>query len=125
MELSILVAKILSLTYLSAGVAVLSGKLSFSRIAEDFEKSPALTFISGFVTLIIGMLLVEYHNIWMRNWIVLITLVGWLSLVKGVMLIAYPRYISLFKGWYKNTLAWGFLMLALGFLFGYFGFVRP
>ena len=125
MELSILVAKILSLTYLSAGVAVLSGKLSFSRIAEDFEKSPALTFISGFVTLIIGMLLVEYHNIWMRNWIVLITLVGWLSLVKGVMLIAYPRYISLFKGWYKKTLAWGFLMLALGFLFGYFGFVRP
>ena len=123
MELSILVAKILALTYISAGVAALNGKNTFARIVEDFERSPGLTFVTGFFTLICGMLLVAYHNIWVRNWTVLVTVAGWAALLKGVLLIAFPQYISSFKSGYKNTRAWGIFMIALGILFGYFGFI--
>jgi len=123
MELSVLVAKILALTYISAGIAALSGKITFSKIVEDFERSPGLTFVTGFITLIIGMLLIAYHNIWVKNWTVLITIIGWVSLLKGVVLIAFPQFISFFKNWYKNTRAWGIFMIAMGLLFGYFGFI--
>jgi hypothetical protein len=123
MELSVLVAKILAIVYISAGIAAVSGKINFSKIVEDFEKSQGLTYISGFITLVIGMLLVQYHNIWVKNWTVLITIVAWMSLLKGVMLIVFPRFISFFKGWYKNTRIWGIFMIALGLLFGYFGFI--
>lgn len=124
MELSFLVAKILAILYISAGIAALSGRITFSKIAEDFEKSQGLTFISGFITLIIGMLLVTYHNIWVKNWTVLITIIAWVSLLKGVMLIAFPQSISSFKGWYKNTRIWGVFIIIVGLLFGYFGFVK-
>ena len=123
MELSILVARILALTYIAAGIAALSGKINFNKIVEDFEKSQGLTFLAGFITLIIGMLLVQYHNIWVKNWTVLITIIGWMSLLKGIMLIAFPRFISSFKGWYKNTRIWGIFMIVLVILFGYFGFI--
>ncbi len=124
MELSFLVAKILALTYVTAGIAALSGKITFSKIVEDFEKSQGLTFISGFITLIIGMLLVTYHNIWVKDWTVLITIIAWISLLKGIMLIIFPQSISSFKGWYKNTRIWGIFMIIVGLLFGYFGFVK-
>lgn len=123
MELPFLVAKMLSVVYIAAGIAAVSGTITFSRIVEDFEKSQGLTFISGFITLIIGMLLVRYHNIWARDWTVLITIVAWMSLLKGIMLIVFPQSISYFKGMYKNTRAWGIFMIVIGLLFGYFGFI--
>ena len=123
MELSILVAQMLSVIYISSGIAAIGGRITLSKIVEDFEKSQGLTFISGFITLIIGIFLVRYHNIWVKDWVVLITVIAWLSFLKGIMLIVYPQLISSFKGMYKNTKAWGFFMIALGLLFGYFGFV--
>ena len=123
MGLSILVAKILCLLYLSAGVAALSGKITFAKIVDDFEKSPALTFITGLLSLTLGMLLVEYHNIWVKDWPVLITIIGWAAVVKGIMFIAYPKAMAFFKPWYKKTERWGILLIAIGLLFGYFGFL--
>jgi len=120
---SILVAKILALTYISAGIAALSGKISFSKMIEEYENSPALLFVTGFIAISLGMLLVEYHNIWRANWTVLVTLVGWGMLLKGVALIAFPQTLSYFKSWCKNARAWGIFMIALGLLFGYFGFI--
>jgi hypothetical protein len=123
MELSLLVARILALTYISAGIAALSGKITFGKIVEDFERSQGLTFVTGFITLIFGMVLVTYHNLWVKDWTVLITLIGWISVLKGVMLTAFPQVILYFKGLYKNTRAWGIFMIVFGLLFGYLGFI--
>ena len=124
MELSVLVAKIFALTYISAGILALQSKTTFSKIAEDFERSPALTYISGFMALMIGMLLVHYHSIWAQNWTVMITVIGWMALIKGILLIAFPQFISYFKSWYRHTQVWGFVLIAIGLLFGYFGFIH-
>ena len=123
MELSIVVAKILALVYISSGIAALSGKISFNKMVEEYERSQGLTFLSGFITIVFGVFLVEYHNIWARNWTVLITIIGWLSLFKGVMLIAFPQSILMFSRWYRNTFRWGIFMIIFGLVFGYFGFI--
>ncbi|MCF7874824.1 MAG: hypothetical protein K9L87_03705 [Candidatus Omnitrophica bacterium] len=123
MELSILVARILALIYLSAGIAVFCGRITFAKIIEDFKNSQGLTYISGFMALVLGVILVTYHNIWVKNWTVLITIVAWISLFKGIMLIIFPQSISSFKNVYKNNRLWGIVMVALGLLFSYFGFL--
>ena len=123
MGLSVFVAKVLALTYISAGIAAVSGKVAFGKMVEEFERSPALTYVTGFFTLVLGMLLVQFHNIWVSDWTVLITIIGWISLIKGITLIAFPQCLLLFKGWYKNARGWGIVMIALGALFAYFGFV--
>jgi uncharacterized membrane protein len=118
-----LVARILALIYLSAGIAVFCGRITFAKIIEDFKNSQGLTYISGFMTLVLGVILVTYHNIWVKNWTVLITIVAWISLFKGIMLIIFPQSISSFKNIYKNNRLWGIVMVALGILFSYFGFL--
>jgi hypothetical protein len=50
-------------------------------------KNTALTYFMGFTAVIIGFLMMNYHNVWEKNWTVLITIMGWLALIKGVLII--------------------------------------
>ena len=123
MDLSVLVAKIISAIYISAGLSVLLGNLDFNKIVEDFEKSSALTFIAGAVGLGCGVTMLQFHNIWTNDWRVLITLISWGMLLGGFTVVVWPRSLSWFSGIYKISRLWGIVMIAFGLLFGYFGFV--
>jgi hypothetical protein len=127
MELSILIAKIVAVIYLSAALGSFLSRDYYRRISQDMYKNAALTYLLGFVTVIIGFLMVNYHNHWRGDWTVLITLIGWLALIKGVFIIVAPEF---FQRLYEPFLTARLLkiipyvMLAMGLLFGYFGFVR-
>jgi hypothetical protein len=123
MEISILVAKMAALVYLSVGIGALSGKVNVKELFDSFSKSPGLTYLGGFVALIAGVALVQYHNFWVNDWTVLVTILGWLAVIKGVTLIAFPQVMPKFKPVFKNVQLFGFLAIAIGLLFGYFGFV--
>ncbi len=124
MDLSIFVAQVFTLYVLAMGVGVLSGKLSIAKMADDLEKSHGLALVTGFFLLVLGALLVQYHNIWVKDWTVLITILAWAVLIKGLLLIAYPQVLLSFKGLYKNMKSsWGFVFVAVGLVLGYFLFL--
>ena len=80
--------------------------------------------MTGFTLLVMGALLVQYHNIWVKDWTVLITILAWAILIKGFLLIAYPQVLLSFKGLYKNIKSsWGFVFVAIGLVLGYFVFL--
>jgi hypothetical protein len=64
----------------------------FRPLIIDLIKNPPLLFLSGFIALIVGILLVVSHNIWAADWRVVITIVAWLSLVKGIIRIMVPQF---------------------------------
>lgn len=124
MDLSILVARIAAISYLAISVALLIGELKGAQLIESFEKSRGLTLITGFLSLILGAILIQYHNVWVANWRVLVTIIAWASFVKGVLYIAFPAAMfKLTKRMMINENIWGLFALALGLLFAYFGFV--
>lgn len=123
MELSILIAKIIAIVYISSGIAILIGQLNFERIVENLDKSPALTLIAGLIGIVYGVFLVEYHNIWVTNWTVLITIISWLFLLGGIVIVVIPNTLSLISKYYKHSRGWGIFMLCFGLLFGYWGFL--
>ncbi len=53
-----------------------------------------LMFVTGFFTLILGILMVLSHNIWQWGWRVLVTIVCWLTLLKGINFLVYPQLIT-------------------------------
>ena len=124
MELSSLIAKIISVIYISSGVAVLMGTINFNDIANDFDKSQALTFVAGSVGIIIGMVLIKFHNNWVTNWTVLITIISWAFLIGGLIVVIFPKSLSYFSKYYKHSHAWGIFMIIFGVIIGYFGFIR-
>lgn len=54
---------------------------------------PPVVYLSGVLMFVAGLAVVRVHNVWARNWTVLVTLTGWLSLVLGlVRMFAASQY---------------------------------
>jgi uncharacterized membrane protein HdeD (DUF308 family) len=47
--------------------------------------------IYGLLSIFLGLGTVILHNVWALNWKGFITLIGWLALLKGIYVIAYPE----------------------------------
>ena len=92
METSQLIAKFIGPVMLVAALAGLLNRDQIMSIFEDFIKSPALIFIAGVMTLVMGLTLVIFHNRWVADWTVIITIFGWIGIAGGIMRMAFPVF---------------------------------
>jgi len=125
-ELTVVIAKIMSISFLVTGLSALFNKNHYQKIVKDMFKNAGLTMVLGFITLIVGFLIVTYHNIWESSWAVLITITGWISLIKGVTLLVFPKFVEKFsKPVFKGTLGkvLPYTTIVIGLIFGYLGFL--
>ena len=123
MELSILVAKIVAIYYVGIGLGVVTGQVEVKKMIASFE-DPGLSLISGLFMITVGGLLVNAHNIWVKDWTVLITIIGWALVIKGFLFTAFPKsMVSMSKSFGVRSKSFGYLVIAIGLVFGYFGFV--
>ena len=51
---------------------------------------PSVTFLNGALLFVAGISIVRVHNLWVRGWIILITLTGWLTLLLGLLRMLFP-----------------------------------
>ena len=124
MELSIMVAKIIALIYLPLGIAMFAGQLKAKELVTSFGESSAASLVMGYLGVIAGISLITHHNIWVMDWPVLITAIGWITVIDSVLLLALPKTMSTMTKWIsKNDKLWGFISIILGLIFGYFGFI--
>jgi len=57
-----------------------------------------LVYLSGVLMFIAGLSIVRKHNIWAWGWQTLITIIGWLGLLFGILRMFLPQmYIAKFK----------------------------
>lgn len=127
MESSIVLAKIMGPMMLIIGVSLLLNGDTFRAMAKDFMKSPALIYLAGFITLLLGLLVVAFHNEWVADWPVIITVLGWVMIAAGIARMNFPdrlkkignRMIS------SKELMTGaaVLYIALGTVLTYFGWL--
>lgn len=64
------------------------------RIKQLFEYTKDDKFIItiSFLAIILGLINVIIHNVWVADWRIIITLFGWLALIKGISLFAFPQF---------------------------------
>lgn len=127
METSIFLAKIFGLAYTVVGIGMIANKKYYHEMYDKMRTNSPVIYLGGILALVVGFLLVMHHNIWIESWIVIITIIGWLALIKGVLLLVIPEaFMDLTKSWFKNKnffLLIGICALILGLILGYFGFV--
>ncbi|MCX6722615.1 MAG: hypothetical protein NT094_00930 [Candidatus Staskawiczbacteria bacterium] len=63
------------------------------RVIASIEDDANL-FMWGFISLIIGLAMVLSYNVWTKDWQVVITILGWLALIKGLALLFMPETIQ-------------------------------
>jgi hypothetical protein len=81
----------------------------------EMTRDKAFVISTGYITLLMGLITVILHNIWVANWKVAITILGWITLIKGIMKVGFPEHIrkqaQRFK---KKQIISAIILLALG-----------
>ena len=91
MSTSLFLAKLIGPVCLVIGLALLINGAAFRALAGDFLNNPALMFLSGVITLPAGLAIVLTHNVWAGDWRILITILGWLAVIGGLIRILAPQ----------------------------------
>jgi hypothetical protein len=90
METPKILARIIGPVMVASAVAVLLNLHGYPRLVEEYSKSASLCYLGGFMALLMGLVILQFHHIWELRWPVLITIIGWLCVVKGAVLMIIP-----------------------------------
>jgi hypothetical protein len=85
--------QLIGLAYLAIGVGMLLNQELYKKVFTDFVENKAILYMGGVMALVIGYLLVTFHNVWVCDWTVIITVVGWMALIKGMVILIRPSWI--------------------------------
>lgn len=124
---SLFLAKVMGLFMLIVSLTLLINFHTFPKRVKELTKNTLLVFISGFPALLLGLLIVLTHNVWENDPRVIITLLGWLILIKGILRISMPEKLAGFaarispRGLFVMLL----IILFVGAYLALFGFYGP
>lgn len=90
MCLSIFLAQVIGLYLFLVSLAMLVHQQRFKKTMSDLLGNMMMITLSGAFMLVLGLLIVVDHNIWLSDWPVLITIIGWILLLQGLMRLFVP-----------------------------------
>lgn len=118
--------QIFSLVYIAVGIGILINPDFYKKLFEDFIENSSTLYLGGITTLVVGYLILAFHNTWTKDLSVIITVVGWLALIKGIMILIQPKIIiALTKAILKKEMILkieAIVVIILGLAFSFLGF---
>ena len=113
---TIIMSKFLGLFFTLFSLGVLFN-LEYVRAAtENMADNRGLQNASTVTALVLGTFLVTTHNVWVQDWSVLLTIVGWVFLCVGVTRAWFPGYWNEYIR--NNQQVWPILFGICCFVFG-------
>lgn len=89
--LTILLGKIVGLTYLVTCLVSLIRPKAVLEVSKSIAEDPGLLLVSGIFTMAGGVATVVGHNVWSGGFLpVSVTVLGWMMLAKGLALMVAP-----------------------------------
>jgi cobalamin synthase len=90
METSLFLAKFWG-WYLIIFFVILSFNPSRIKQILEFLKDQKFAVLASFLAIIVGLINILLHNIWEASWTIIITLLGWAALTKGLVMFIFPQ----------------------------------
>ena len=120
-------AALIGLYFLAAGVGLLGNRYDITKMFDHLKSQPMLGYLGGLLAFAIGGALVAVHNDWSGWLAAFVSLVGWVALAEGVLMLAIPGwYLGLFDGLARKpgliqglgwlTVGLGAILMAAAFL---------
>ena len=124
-NLSLFLARFFGIYFLIFAILWLLRQDRMKDLIKDIFSKPALLAVTGIISLMLGIAIVVSHNVYAWSWQGFITLLGYLSILKGIIRLSFPKHdkkmaLSMIKG---NSYWFAFLiMLVIGIWLSYTGF---
>jgi hypothetical protein len=98
MVISKAIAGLIGPTFVAIAAALLLNLGSISAVLEPLSRDPALVLIYGMLLFIAGLAIVRVHNRWAADWSILVTILGWLLIVGGLVRMLFPLRLAAMAG---------------------------
>jgi 4-amino-4-deoxy-L-arabinose transferase-like glycosyltransferase len=126
MQRSLYLAQLIGPIFIAIGAGMLLNANAFLTLAEQFLHSYALIYLAGVITLTAGLALVLAHNVWIGDWRLIITVLGWLGVIGGTFRIVWPQEVVAIGSAMLNhpevLMAAGFAVFVIGAVLSYYGY---
>lgn len=120
-EITIYLARFWGSLFIILGLGSIGAKL-LGRVI-NMTKDKTITISTGYITFLLGLITVVLHNLWVMDWRVTITILGWVTLIKGILKIGFPQHVhdkaQMFK---RLQIVWGLIILLIGIWFFWMSF---
>ncbi len=74
MDTSLLVAKCAAIIYLSFGFGMLIQPSYYKATLQELITSKTFLVMGSLLAIVLGVVLIAYHNVWQANWLISITI---------------------------------------------------
>jgi len=113
MEISIYLARFWGSLFIILGLGSVLAKF-LGRVIE-YTEDKTITISTGYITFLLGLVTVTLHNVWVFDWKVAITILGWTTLLKGIEKILFPGRVNKKAQMFKSQqMLWGFVIFLIG-----------
>ena len=92
---STLISRLMGPILLLMGIGAAIGLLgeypeAYVGVLREINNQSA-TIILGMFALLAGLAIVNAHNLWVSDWRVIITILGWLAIARGALSLLFPN----------------------------------
>lgn len=126
MENAIKVAEVAAPLYLILGLSILLYAKPWQDLMKKWQKDHLLLFPLMFFYPILGVIVINMYNVWEWNQWLIVTLIGWILLIKGALYFLLPGSVLKSLMEMKNNIGLlyfgGVVALAIGGVLGYYAY---
>lgn len=113
MEISIYLARFWGSLFIILGLGSVLG--NFLGRVITYTEDKTITVSTGYITFLLGLITVTLHNIWVTDWRVAITILGWTTLCKGIEKTMFPGRVNKVAQKFKGgQTVWGVIIFLIG-----------
>ena|SRR5690606_42069296 len=120
MEGQIILEKIIGIFYIILGLSFMFQPSLWMDFMKAFNRSPYKLIPFSMLILPLGLFIVFYHNIWILEPKVVVTIIGWGAIIKALIALLAPKVLlgimPSFKLWRRFYALEGVFSMALGAL---------
>jgi hypothetical protein len=99
-------------------LGLLSFFAGFLKRTIKRTENETITISTGYITFLLGLITVVLHNIWVLDWRIFITLLGWTTLLKGITKFALPSHVhNQAQKFRKLAWLWSIIIFLIGLYF--------
>jgi hypothetical protein len=103
MDISVAIAQVLGIFFVIAGIAMVVSSKATADAIEESVAHKGIMFMWGVLALLIGAWIVVFNNVWTSGLPLLVTILGWLAIIKGAFILLAPAAaVSLYRKFGKG-----------------------
>jgi hypothetical protein len=87
---AVFIARLVGPLFVAIGLGILLNRMFYADAVAEGVRSPVLIYLSGVASLLAGLAILNLHRAWSADWRAIITILGWVLLISGVIRIALP-----------------------------------